>query len=171
MAATSGDRYRDLEAMIRLDISTNNHVCLDYLRSIAEVESGAIEFGLHEGEVYETLIEGNRVTVTHEFLPDRVAEFDFAEFKEIMETYWKTVYGLRNAPHIVRERPELSEADTSSPAGRSTGRNHILTAAGSKASLPKVRRRQDRICGGTGGWRGNRRRSNVKDGSGDEHPY
>ncbi|MEU5871666.1 hypothetical protein AB0A73_08900 [Glycomyces sp. NPDC047369] len=107
-----GDRYRDLGAMIRLDIGTNNHVCLDYLCSIAEVENGTIQFGLHEGEVYETLIERHRVTVTHEFL-DRSEEFEFAEFKEIIETYWKTIYGLRSAPHIVRERPDLSESDAS----------------------------------------------------------
>jgi hypothetical protein len=109
-----GDAYVDLGAMIRLDIGTSNHVCLDYLCSIAEVESGVIEFGEHDGEVYETLIEKEGVTVTHYFIPNRFSEYSFGEFKETIESLWKTIYGLRSAPHIIRDyRPDLSEADAS----------------------------------------------------------
>jgi hypothetical protein len=109
-----GQAYRDVGAMIRLDISTSNHVCLDYLCSIAEVESGLIEFGEHDGEVYETVIERSGVTVSHNFIPDRSSDLSFEEFKEIIESYWKVIYRLRSAPHIVREyRPDLSEAAAS----------------------------------------------------------
>lgn len=109
-----GREYRDLGAMIRLDISTSNHVCLDYLCSIAEVESGVIEFGEHDGEVYATVIEKSGVTIAHDFIPDRSSEFSFGEFKAIIETHWKVIYKLHSAPHTVREyRPDLSEAAAS----------------------------------------------------------
>jgi hypothetical protein len=109
-----GEAYRDLGAMIRLDISTSNHVCLDYLCSIAEVESGAVEFAEHDGELYETIIEKSGVTITHNFIPNRSSEFSFNEFKENIESFWKVLYKLRSAPHIIRDyRPDLSESAAS----------------------------------------------------------
>ena len=45
------DSFRNLRSMIALDIHTNQEVCLEYLCSIAEVESGVVADDVQIGEV------------------------------------------------------------------------------------------------------------------------
>lgn len=105
-----GRAYSDLRAMIRLDIGTNRHNCLDYLSSVAEVESGKTEEAFHDGEVYETVIERDGVSVKHKFIPNKSSELSLEDFKGVIEDYWRFLLQLRSGSHVVREfRPDLPE--------------------------------------------------------------
>jgi hypothetical protein len=105
-----GKSYSDLRAMIRLDIGTSRHNCLDYLNSIAEVASGTLTEAFHDGEVYETVVEREGVSIEHNFIPNKSSELSLDEFKAVIEDYWRFLLHLRSAPHIVREfMPDLPE--------------------------------------------------------------